>query len=101
MSLFKSTRGHAEAMQLLPGHWNDICAFAGVGELSHGKPTGCFIDTDGQPIVDGRTSDEIGLLIPTDEGLVVARQGDYLVKAGGDLIRLTPDEFKLQPFAPA
>lgn len=101
MTLYRSTRGHAEAMQLLPSLWNDICAFAGVGELSQGKPTGCYIDTDGQPILDNRTSGEIGLLIPTGEGLVVVRQGEYLVKAAGDLIRLTAEEFQQQPFVPA
>lgn len=102
MSLYRSKRGTAEAMQLLPENWNDLCAFAGVGELSEGKPTGCFIDpNDGQPILDTRTSDEIGLLIPTSDGLVVARQGWWLIKADGDLIAMTPEEFRHQPFVPA
>lgn len=101
MALYRSTRGHAEAMQLLPENWNDLCAFAGVGELSEGKPSGCYIDANGQPILDSSTSGEIGLLIPTGEGLIVARQYDYIVKAAGDLIRLTPAEFMQQPFAPA
>ena len=99
--LYRSTRGHAEAMQLLPALWNDICAFAGVGTLAEGKPTGCYLDSSGQPLLDNTTSEEIGLLIPADGGFVIARQGDYLVKADGDLLKLTPSEFAMQPFKAA
>jgi hypothetical protein len=69
-----------EAVQLRWDTWHDICEFVGVGKLEDNKPTGCFIGEDGQPLPEGKGSDEMGLLIPTLEGLMIARQNDYIIK---------------------
>lgn len=69
-----------EAMQLCWGNWNEMCEFAGVGKLEDGKPQGCYLDAEGQPLPENKTSNTMGLLIPTREGVMIACQGDYIIK---------------------
>ncbi len=82
-----------EAMQLRWDNWSEMCNHADVGKLTDGKPEGCYIGKDGQPMSDG-CSDEIGLLIPTLEGLMVARQNDWIIRGvKGELYPCKPDIF--------
>lgn len=70
-----------EAVQLRWDNWDEMCAHAQVGKLADGKPSGCFVDSQGQGNlrdVDGRH--EIGLWIPTLEGLMLARENDYVIR---------------------
>jgi hypothetical protein len=60
-----------EAVQLTWRSWNEICDFAGVGKLSEGKPEG--FNPNGNP-------DEIGLRIPTLEGVMEATEGDWIIR---------------------
>src|SRR5260370_4881608 len=77
-----------EAVQLLWSTWSEMCEFAGVGKLTDGKPEGCYIGPDGKPLKQlddpeakaNVWSDTIGLLIPTLDGLMVAQQGDWIIK---------------------
>ncbi len=81
-----------EAVQLRWDTWNEICDFAGVGKLKDGNPEGCYIGEDGQPTID--TTEVIGLSIPTLEGVMVARQDDYIIKGvKGELYPCKPDIF--------
>jgi len=57
-----------EAMQLRWDTWNEMCDFAGVGKLSDGKP---------EATQDG---DKIGLNIPTLEGVMQAKESDWIIK---------------------
>ena len=83
-----------EAMQLLWTNWNEMCDFAGVGPLTDNKPQGCFIGPDGTPLPEGKTSEEIGLCIPTLEGVMVARQNDWIIRGvKGELYPCKPDIF--------
>ena len=53
-----------EAVQLRWDTWSEMREFAGVGKLSDGKPEGCFIGSDGNPVLEsheGYLSEEIGL----------------------------------------
>jgi len=71
-----------EAMRLEWATWNEMCNFAGVGKVADGKPEGCYLDEQGLVIPDDGSDghDRIGLLIPTLEGLMVARGGDWVIR---------------------
>ena len=85
-----------EAIQLRWDTWNEMCEFAGVGKLIDGKPEGCYVDKDGKALTgDGQWSEEMGLLIPTLEGLHLARQNDWVIKGvKGELYPCKPDIFE-------
>jgi hypothetical protein len=84
-----------EAMQLRWDNWNEMCDFAGVGKLSDGKPSGCYVGSDGQALPEGQTSEEIGILIPTLEGLHLGRQNDWVIKGiKGEFYPCKPDIFE-------
>ena len=73
-----------EAVQLKFENWNEICDHAGVGKLTDGKPEGCF-----------GASGQCMLQIPTLEGLMVANQGDWIIKGvKGELYPCKPDIFE-------
>ena len=86
-----------EAVQLRWETWSEMCDHAGVGKLSDGKPEGCYIGADGTatPKGESSSSDEIGLLIPTLEGLMTARQDDFVIRGvKGELYPCKPDIFE-------
>lgn len=84
-----------EAMQLEWGEWNEMCQFANVGRLADGRPEGCFIDENGERLPDGQTSERMGLLIPTLEGLMLGRHGDWIIRGvKGELYPCKPDIFE-------
>lgn len=58
-----------EALQLRWDTWSEMCDFVGVGKLSDGKPEGC---QDGP--------EEIGLNIPTSEGVMHASENDWIIR---------------------
>jgi len=69
-----------EAVRLGWDTWGEMCKHAGVGKLSDGKPEGCYLGEDGQPRTGHETTDKMGLLIPTLEGLMIGAQGDWIIK---------------------
>jgi hypothetical protein len=84
-----------EALQLRWETWNQMCEFANIGELTDGKPQGCYIGKDGLAVGSDEATDEIGLLIPTLEGLMTARQGAWIIKGvAGELYPWKPDIFE-------
>ena len=84
-----------EAMQLRWDNWNEMCDFAGVGPLEEGKPMGCYIGADGRPLAPHESSETMGLLIPTLEGTMVARQNDWIIRGvKGELYPCKPDIFE-------
>lgn len=89
-----------EAVQLTWANWSEICEFAGVGRLTDGKPEGCYIDRDGNPMTESYLQ-TIGLCIPTLEGLMIARQGDWIIKGvKGEFYPCKPDIFE-ETYEPA
>jgi hypothetical protein len=64
-----------QALQLRWDTWCEMCDFIGVNPNG---PRGTFLDKEGKPTED--STDVIGLTIPTLEGVMLARQGDYIVK---------------------
>jgi len=74
-----------DALELRWDNWPEMCEHAGVGKLSDGKPEG----TMGH-------NNSINLSIPTLEGLMVAKEGDYIIKGvKGELYPCKPDIFHL------
>jgi hypothetical protein len=72
-----------------------MCQFAGVGFLKDGKPSGCYVGPDGKPREGHETSDKMGLLIPTLEGLMIGTEGDYIIRGvKGELYPCKPDIFE-------
>jgi hypothetical protein len=75
-----------EAIQLRWDTWTKICNFIDVGKLTDGKPEG---------FNPGGKSDVIGLKIPTLEGLMVANEGDWIIKGiKGEFYPCKPDIFE-------
>ena len=68
-------------VQLRWDTWNEMCDHAGVGKLEDGKPQGRM---------DGLN---IGLDIPTEEGLLQAWENDYIVRSGNELLVFEPGLF--------
>jgi len=89
-----------DALQLRWDTWSEMCDFAGVGKLEDGKPEGCYASPslDGVPLrANGQPSYHraIGLKIPTLEGLMVATEGDWIIRGvKGELYPCKPDIFE-------
>ena len=72
-----------EAVQLRWDTWSEMCDFIGVGKLKDGKPEG------------KQNGEAIGLLIPTLEGLMEAKENDWIIKGvKGEIYACKPDIFK-------
>lgn len=84
-----------EAVRLGWDTWGEMCEHAGVGKLEDGKPQGCYVDAEGNAQPGVLTSGVIGLQIPTPEGLMLGREGDYIIKGvKGELYPCKPDIFE-------
>ena len=86
-----------EAVQLSWDNWDEICSFAGVGKLSDGKPEGCYIEPETRTAYpEGkREGNVIGLHIPTEEGLMLGCEQDWIIKGvQGELYPCKPDIFE-------
>lgn len=94
MGKFRKKPVVIEAVQLRWDTWSEMCEHADVGRLSDNKPEGCYVD----PLTGLQTEDtngEIGILIPTLEGLMLGRQGDWIIKGVFDeLYPCKPDIFE-------
>jgi len=74
-----------EAIQLRWENWEEICAFAGVGNLTDGNPQG----------IEGLPDNKIGMHIPTLEGLMIADENDWIIKGiKGEIYPCKPDIFE-------
>lgn len=85
-----------DAVELKWDNWNEVCELADVGKLSDGKPQGCYLDDKGQPLPEDKTSEVMGLQIPTLEGLMIGTQGDFIIKGvKGEIYPCKPDIFNM------
>jgi hypothetical protein len=101
MPRFRKRPVEVEAMRLGWDTWNEMCEFAGVGRLSDGKPQGGWIDPmepdqihlDLPPRLPPNGA-EIGLAIPTPEGVMIAREGWWVIRGvEGELYSCKPTVF--------
>ena len=87
-----------EAVQLRWDNWSEMCDHAGVGRLSDGKPEGCTLDpVTFAPHETPQPSPPalMGLLIPTLEGVMLAKQDDWVIRGiAGELYPCKPDIFE-------
>lgn len=95
MPRFKKKPIEIEAVQLTWQTWNEVCEFADVGKLEDGKPQGCYIDPETGMDGSEGCSEEIGLSIPTLEGVMLARENDWIIRGvQGELYPCKPDIFE-------
>lgn len=93
---FRKKPVEIEAVQLKWTTWNEMCEHAVVGLLSDGRPQGCYVDDDGKALPEGSVSERIGLQIPTLEGVMLAVEGDWIIRGvKGELYPCKPDVFAL------
>ncbi len=82
-----------EAMKLDWSTWNEVCDF--IGDKFKSGFHGCYLDDNGSPLPDEKTSNAMGLIIPTLKGDLLARQGDYIIKGiKGEFYPCKPDIFE-------
>lgn len=91
MAKFRKKPVIIEALQLRWDNWPEMCEHAGVGYLADGKPEG----TMGHSNSLGLFIPTFGLFIPTLEGLMIAREGDWIIKGvNGEIYPCKPDIFE-------
>lgn len=95
-----------EAIQVEWHNWSVICDFCDIGPLESGKPTGVWVRPDGSWTKDhllvGQDAPSVfiadytlGVLIPTLEGLMLAREHDWIIRGvQGELYPCKPDIFE-------
>lgn len=98
MAMYRKKPVVIEAVQLLWSTWSEMCDFANVGHLSENRPEGVWLDEDGN-ITDSpqvhRNKGTLGLAIPTLEGTMLGREGDYIIKGvQGEFYPCKPDIFE-------
>lgn len=70
-----------EALQLSWETWHAMCEFAQVGNLEDGRPEGCYVNKNNEHVDSYPGPDALlGMRVPTDAGVSLARQGDMIVK---------------------
>lgn len=81
-----------EAIQLRWDTWSEVCGF--VSKDAFGG--GVYLDDNTQEeLQKGKTSNTIGLKINTLEGVLLAKQGDYIIKGvNGEFYPCKPDIFE-------
>lgn len=80
-----------EAVQLRWTNWNEICDLLGgvISEANPGRSVATFSDTCGE------SGPYIELSIPTLEGDMIARHGDWIIKGvSGEFYPCKPDIFQ-------
>jgi len=79
-----------EAVQLRWDNWNEMCAHA---DVKPGGPEGCYVDAAGNITADSNA--KMGLKIPTLEGVMLAVEGDWVIRGvKGELYPVKPDIFE-------
>lgn len=80
--LLSSISNKIEILRIGWDTWNEMCDFIDVGNLGDGKPEGCYLNKEGH-YVDGFPGDfegNMGILFPTKDGLMTAKEGAYVIK---------------------
>jgi hypothetical protein len=93
MGKFRKKPVVIEAVQLRWDTWNEICDFVDVGTLEDNKATGCYLTDEGFPTE--AVTNNLGLLIPTLEGVMTASENDWIIKGvQGEFYPCKPDIFE-------
>jgi len=110
MKRFRKKPVVVEAVQLRWDTWNEMCEHAGVGRLEDGRPEGCYLTLDGNPSdvpvypsddpADHGRGARLGLKIPTLEGLMIGREGDWIIKGVAGELYPCKNEIFLETYEP-
>ena len=92
MAKFTKIPVEIDAVQLTWGTWNEICDFVP-------KPwfkVGTYLDDEGKPLPEGKTSERLGLIMQTLESQeFVAQENDWIIKGvNGEFYPCKPDIFE-------
>lgn len=79
MAKFRKKPVVIDAVQLSWKNWAEICEFADVGG-GEKQPRGCYLTKEGTVAPKGTMTDHLGMIIPTLEGDMVAKEGDWIIK---------------------
>jgi len=93
MGIFRKKPVEVEAVQLTWQTWNEVCEL--IGEFPDGMK-GVYVDPNTGQATDIPLGDqgEIGLEIPTLEGTMLARQGDWIIKDNFTIYPCKPEPFE-------
>lgn len=95
MSQYRKKPVVIEAVQLRWDTWEEMCIHANVGKLIDGMPEGCYVSPEGIVRDGHETTDKMGLLIPTLEGVMIGIQDDWIIKGiKNELYPCKPDIFE-------
>lgn len=95
VKFFKQRPVVIQALQMSWENWNAVCEFADVGKLNEGKSEGCYLDSEGKQLQGHSTSEFLGLLIPNKHGVVLAKEGDFIIKTtSGEIYPCSAEEFE-------
>lgn len=95
MARYRKLPVEVEAVQLTWPNWSEVCDFADVGRLKNGNPEGCYVLPDGEDVDGFAEGARLGLRIPTLEGLMLATEGDFIIRGvNGELYPCKPDIFE-------
>ena len=91
MAKYRKKPVEIEAIKLGWDTWNEICEF--IEKDSFGG--GVYLDeTTLEELPEGKTSNVMGLKIKTLEGVMLAKQGDYIIKGvNNEFYPCKPDIF--------
>jgi hypothetical protein len=99
MAKYRTRIEVVEAVQLLWTTWDEVCKLADVGKLADGHPEGCYVEHDVRKVTED-SNGRIGLKIPSLDGLLLAVEGDWIVRAEVDgapvLFHVPPNAFSCQ-----
>jgi hypothetical protein len=96
MAQFRKKPVVIEAVQLNWNNWHEICAFVPRPWFD----VGVYLDSNGECLSEGKTSETMGLLLNTLEsnkitGSLLATQGDWIIKGvNGEFYPCKPDIFE-------
>lgn len=67
-----------EAVQLLWSTWHEMCGHLGPAFFTELGGSGIYINKHGHPTDD--ITERMGLRIPTLEGVMIAQEGDWVIR---------------------
>ncbi len=100
MAWFRKRPVVVEAAQLRRDTWGEVCYLMPVGGLKDGNAQFCYVHRDENGNPSGHEGDdgrgEIGLWIPTLEGLVLGCENDWIIRGvNGEFYPCNPDVFEM------
>lgn len=93
MPTYRQKAIDVEAIQLTWPTWAAVCDFVSQDVTNEMGPEGTYVDREtGLSTTD--PMGDLGLFLPTRQGLLLAREGDWIIRGlEGELRPCSPEEF--------